>query len=143
MEPGKGTCATCMGLIRLCGGLDFFPGDAEIRKLLVERLHRVARNHEHAKRMIDHWLETQTAAPKVADLVSLAGAVRSEEKALSAGCDICNGEPWIVTERGAKRCGCARGQELRAKDTAWEDERGYTPVRRGGMKSADRIAAEW
>src|SRR5690242_7130247 len=65
MELGKGSCAACTALIRLCSGLDFFPVDAEVRKLLVERLHRLARNHDHAKLMVDRWLETQTAAPKV------------------------------------------------------------------------------
>lgn len=117
MELGKSSCATCAGLIRLCGGLDFFPADAEVRKLLVERLHRLARNHDHASAMIERWLETQTVAPKVADLVSLAATLRSGELGtLPAGCDVCNGELWVITDRGAKRCSCARGQALRAKE---------------------------
>lgn len=117
MDSGKGSCTVCGGLIRLCGGLDFFPVDVEIRRLLVERLHRLARDHKHAGRMIDHWLDTQAAAPKVADLVSLSNNVRSEQAALPDACDACHGEPWIVPdERGARRCECARGHALAAKD---------------------------
>jgi hypothetical protein len=44
MDPGKGNCATCAGLIRLCRGLDFFPADAEVRRLLIERLHAFAKD---------------------------------------------------------------------------------------------------
>lgn len=113
MEPGKGNCATCAGLIRLCSGLDFFSADAEVRRLLVERLHRLAKDHQHARAMIDHWLDTQTVAPKVADLVTLASRVRSGSDALPAGCEICNGEYWVIGERGADRCTCPRGQALR------------------------------
>jgi hypothetical protein len=123
MENGKGSCSVCTGLIRLCGGLDYFPSDIEVRKLLVERLHRVAKSHEHAKGMIDRWLDTKTAAPKVADLVDLATAVRIASDSLPAGCDVCRGEPWVVVERGARRCTCTRGQALRAKDAQREEER--------------------
>jgi hypothetical protein len=144
MELNKGGCSTCTSLIRQCAGLDFFPQDVQVRKLLVERLHRLARNHDHAAAMIDRWLETQTAAPKVADLVSLAGDVRTDAKALPTGCEVCGEELWVVTDRGARRCGCARGLELRAMDIAREGERGSTTVRRGSMRSAERIAAaEW
>jgi hypothetical protein len=123
MEIGKGNCATCKGLIRLCGGLDFFPADPEVRLLLVERLHRLAKNHDHAKAMIDRWIETQKAAPKVADLVGLSAEVRSDKEPLPTGCEICNGEPWIATDRGAKRCSCIRGQTLRTKDLAREADK--------------------
>jgi hypothetical protein len=95
MEPVKGSCATCTGQIRLCGGLDFFPTDAEIRRLLVDRLHRLAKDHQHAKAMIDRWLETETVAPKVADLVRLAAQVRMAPP-LPDGCDRCNGEPYVI-----------------------------------------------
>ena len=129
MEIGKTTCGTCAGLVRLCGGLDFFPADVEVRKLLIERLHRLAKNHDHAKAMIERWLDAQVAAPKVADLVSLAATVQTGQKALPEGCEWCNGDPWIVTDRGAMRCSCARGQELRAKDITREQERGTTVTR--------------
>jgi hypothetical protein len=131
MELGKGACGTCAGLVRLCGGLDFFPSDAEVRKLLVERLHRLARNHDHAKAMIERWLETQTAAPKVADLVILAGDVRSDSGSIPGGCDLCNGDYWVVTARGAMRCGCSRGQALKAKDSQREQERALCGAGRG------------
>ncbi len=117
MELGKGSCAVCAGLIRLCGGLDFFPADAEVRRLLIERLHRLARNHDHARAMIEHWLETQTTSPKVADLVNRAATMRSGQiGSLPAGCGTCHAELWVITDRGAMRCTCARGQALRAKD---------------------------
>jgi hypothetical protein len=119
MEPGKGiNCDTCAYLIRICGGLDFFPSDVEVRRLLVDRLHNLATNHEHAKAMIDRWLETETVAPKVADLVRLATQLRSGP-ALPDGCNLCNGEPYVVVEeRGAARCTCARGEALRQLDRA-------------------------
>lgn len=121
----KDTCATCAALIRLCAGMDFFPADAEVRRLLVGRLHRLAKNHDHAKAMINRWLDTQTAAPKVADLVALAGEVPSTPGAsLPAPCEECaaNGGNWRVVHRGGAegmdRCLCARGVALRALDGA-------------------------
>lgn len=145
MELGKSSCATCAGLIRLCGGMDFFPQDSEVRKLLVERLHRLAKNHEHATSMIEHWLETQTVAPKVADLVNLAATQRSSQiGTLPAGCDICNGELWVITDRGAKRCSCARGQALRAKEIengVIVGARAYTPDASGISKVSGRPPA--
>jgi hypothetical protein len=119
MEPGKGNCETCKRLVRLLSGLDFFPADPEVRLLLVERLHRSATDHEHAKDMIDRWLDTNTAAAKVADLVRLAGEMRKGQ-VLPAGCDQCNGEPWVIGPNGAGRCQCARGQELRRRDRSHE-----------------------
>lgn len=117
MELVKGSCATCAGLIRLCGSLDYFPADVEVRKLLVEHLHRLARSDEYPTAMIEHWLEAQTIAPKVADPVNLAASLRSGQLgALPAGCHICHGEPWVITDGGAKRCSCARGKALRAKE---------------------------
>jgi hypothetical protein len=117
MELGKGSCATCAGLNRLCCSLDYFPADVGVRKLLVEHLHRLARNHEYATAMIEHWLETQTIAPKVADLVNLTASLLSGQLgALPAGCHICHGEPWVITDGGGKRCSCARGKALRAKE---------------------------
>ena len=87
MEPGKGGCATCTGLIRTCASLDYFPSDLEVRRLLVERLHRLARSHEHAAAMIDAWLETKTAAPKIADLVALANQVSCpHSKSITSAC---------------------------------------------------------
>jgi|SRR5579871_3215993 len=113
MQPAKDTCATCAGLIRLCGGLDFFPADAEVRRLLIERLHVVSANHDHAKAIINAWLTTETTAPKVADLVNLSKKIREPGKGeLPAGCNICRGEYWVITELGAMRCRCARGQAL-------------------------------
>jgi hypothetical protein len=118
MDPGKSTCAACAGLIRLCGGLDFFPADTEVRKLLVDRLHHFAKNHDHATAMIETWLNRERVAPKIADIVSLAAEVHSNKQALPLGCDLCRGggELWVVTESGASRCTCARGKALRAKD---------------------------
>jgi hypothetical protein len=116
MEPGKGNCETCKRLIRLCGNLDYFPVDPQIRLLLVERLHRLAGDHQHAKAMIDRWLDTQTAAPKVADLVSLAAQVRTASQGLPAGCPVCNGQPWVEGPDGWGRCSCGRGQALHQMD---------------------------
>ncbi|HXS94174.1 MAG TPA: hypothetical protein VN736_06175 [Candidatus Limnocylindrales bacterium] len=90
---------------------------------MIERLHALAKNHDHAQAMIAKWLNTQTAAPKVANLVDLAGEVRAEHQTLPDGCNVCRGELWIVVETGAKRCSCARGLALKAKDRAREDER--------------------
>ena len=116
MEPGKRNCENCKRLIRLCGGLDFFPQDQEVQCLLVERLHRLAKDHEHARRMIDRWLDTHTAAPKPADLLALANELRSTGHALPDPCEQCRafGGNWRVTDRGAERCTCSRGQALAA-----------------------------
>ncbi|HLI85531.1 MAG TPA: hypothetical protein VKV17_16570 [Bryobacteraceae bacterium] len=113
MEPGKGNCETCKRLIRLCGNLDYFPADPEVRLVLIERLHYLARDHQHAKAMIDRWLETQTIAPKVANLVSLAAEVRNVDDELPGGCAVCGGGYWVVVDGLAKRCTCARGEALR------------------------------
>jgi hypothetical protein len=91
MEPVKGTnCAACAYLIRLCSGLDFFPADVEVRRLLVETLHCLAEDHQHAKFMVSRWLETETIAPKVANFVALAAQVRNGPS-LPDGCSICDG----------------------------------------------------
>jgi hypothetical protein len=118
MEAGNTNCQDCANYIRLCSGLDFFPSDVEVRRLLVERLHRSAKNHGHAKAMIERWLDTQTVAPKVVDLIRLAGEVRIEMSNLPKGCEICSGQPFVVTDRGAQRCGCARGEALKAMEVS-------------------------
>jgi hypothetical protein len=135
MESGK-TCATCAGLVRLCGGLDFFPSDIEVRRLLAERLHRLARNHQHASRMIDTWLERETVAPKIPDLVRLANDVRAESETLPDGCEVCGGEAWVVDDRGARRCNCARGQSLRQADRSRE-----TTAVQGVSNRMERVGA--
>jgi hypothetical protein len=114
MEPGKSNCVTCAGLLRLCGNLDFFPADAEVRKLLVERLHGLARDHQQAKAMIDRWISGHAMAPKVSDLVGLAAETRKiAEGPLPAGCEVCDGANWVMAEKGMTRCSCQRGQALR------------------------------
>ncbi len=123
-----------------CGSrsnLDFFPVDVEVRTLLVaERFHRVAKDHQHAQAMIDHWLDTQPAAPKVADLVSLASSVRSPSSpGLPEGCGICQGEPFVFVEErgGADRCTCPRGQALRQLERQHEQDE-PAPWRRRGIR---------
>lgn len=112
MQPDS-NCKMCTALIRLCSGLDYFPADPEVRLLLIERLHRLAKDHTHAKAMIDRWLENETIAPKVADLVGLAANVgTSSAPGLHNGCELCNGEPFVVNEHGASRCTCKRGRAL-------------------------------
>jgi hypothetical protein len=105
-------------LIRICSGLDYFPPDSEVQLLLVERLDRLAMDHQHAAAMIDAWIEKQTQAPKVADLVNLSTQVGISLEALpAAGCELCNGLPFVIRERGTysygERCTCARGQAFR------------------------------
>ena len=124
MEAHKPSCQTCAGLIRLCGGLDFFPSDVEVRRSLVECLHRAAKNHDHAKAMIEHWLETKTVAPKMADIVRLAREVQNGVESLPTGCEICCGQPFVVTDNGARRCTCKRGQALWARELAERAARG-------------------
>ena len=127
MQPTKGTCETCRQLIRNCASMDFFPADTQIRTLLIDRLHRAARDHDHARKMIDLWLETATAAPKISDLVSLAGQVRSSGgDSLPAACATCSGPPtgygglfvFVQTDRGeaTARCDCDRGRALQRLD---------------------------
>jgi hypothetical protein len=106
-----GMCAVCAGLIRLCGNLNFFSPDIEIRRLLVEKLHCIADDHDHAKAMIDRWLELSPAAPKVSDLYRMAQETRKQEE-LPAGCPVCRGDPWVVDGGVAVRCTCARGDAL-------------------------------
>jgi hypothetical protein len=119
MEPGKSNCETCKRLVRLCGGLDFFPQDQEVQSLLVERLHMAARDHQHAKSIIYRWLDTQTAAPKVADFLKTAAEMRPA-RGLPDACGECkqSGGYWVFTDRGADRCRCPRGQALSQMDRA-------------------------
>jgi hypothetical protein len=120
------SCATCTALIRLCSGLDFFPSDAEVRALLIDRLHRLSGNHDRARRMIDSWLNSNRVAPKIVDLVELAAHLpQSETTTLPAPCDACapfGGTHRLVAQEGfldsLGRCVCARGQALRAMDAA-------------------------
>jgi hypothetical protein len=141
MEREKGSCAICTGLIRLCSGLDFFPADAEVRRLLVERLHGLAKSHEHAKAMVEHWLEHERAAPKVADLVALAGQVRVAG-ALTADCEpkcpLCDnhgftgcpeavmhdgsGSLWAVAVCKGIACTCPAGRDFADFQLQWLDE---------------------
>ncbi len=125
LEPAKNSCTTCAGLIRLCAGLDFFPVDPAIHELLVERLHRLAKDHGHARAMIGCWLDTETVAPKIADLVQLASVVPSPESpdGLPTACDTCkeSGGYYVIVDyphglTAAARCTCARGQRLRERD---------------------------
>ena len=122
METGRSNCGTCAKLIRLTSGLSFFPADDEVRRLLIERLHRVAKDHEHARAMVTHWIDTQREAPKVADLFVLAGEVSTSREALPAPCDECapyGGTHRLIIRRGTEfmaRCVCARGQRLAAMD---------------------------
>ena len=60
-------CKVCARPIRLCQGMNFFPSDPIVWDLLGERLHRFARDHEHAKFIIDHWIDNEVDAPKVVD----------------------------------------------------------------------------
>ncbi len=110
-----GMCIVCTGLIRLCSNLNFFSGDFEIRRLLIDRLHCIADDHDHAKAMIDRWLETSPAAPKVFDFMYMAQVTRKRE-ALGSGCDVCHGEPWVLGPNDIVRCGCTYGQALAELD---------------------------
>lgn len=124
MEPCNGTnCAACANLVRLCSGLDFFPADVVVRRLLVDALHCLADDHHHAKLMIARWLETETIAPKVANFKVLAGQVRSGPS-MPDGCGICDGAPFVIRDyefggtgySAADRCTCPRGEALRQLD---------------------------
>jgi hypothetical protein len=112
--PLAGSCEFCAGLIRLCGSLDFFSPDVEVRRLLIDRLHRYADDHAHARAIIDRWLEDSPVAPKVSDLLRYAVKTRAEaaRETLPNGCAVCSGEPWVIGPDGAVRCSCARGQAL-------------------------------
>lgn len=114
-DSGKG-CEACTKLIRLCSGLDFFPADPEVRRLLIDQLHRLAKDHQHAQAMVYRWLETEKIAPKVADLVGLSNQVRAASQEMPAGCSNCNGDPWVMGPKGMRRCDCDRGQALRRMD---------------------------
>lgn len=37
------SCAACAKLIRQCAGLDFFPADTEVRRLLIDRAVKTSR----------------------------------------------------------------------------------------------------
>ncbi len=129
MEPRNFNCAECKRLVRLCSGLDFFPADPEVRMMLIERLHCLAASHEHARRMIDRWLERKTMAPKVSDLVGLAAEVSSRTETLPGPCDLCRPHAgnWQVVERRGEefmsRCDCPRGKALQQADANRETEK--------------------
>jgi hypothetical protein len=85
-----------------------------LRELLTTWLHRVSNDHEHAMRIIDHWLATERESPKVADLVRVSVLDLRPAQVLPDGCELCKGEPWVVDAKGARRCVCARGRALAA-----------------------------
>jgi len=115
MESGKRNCPECKRLVRLCGGMSFFPQDPEVQCLLVEELHRLARDHDNAHVMIYKWLYNQREAPKVADLVRLAAEHRVVIQP-DPNCEKCDGSGWVIIERndcsGAERCSCLSRQSM-------------------------------
>jgi hypothetical protein len=133
-----GMCVVCAGLIRLCRNLDFFSPDMEIRRLLIDQLHGIADDHDHAKTMIYQWLKSSPAAPKVSDFLRMAQETRKQD-ALPAGCGQCRGEPFVVQEDGARRCTCPRGQALRQMDQRLDANGGRIP--RSAVRSP--AAPDW
>ena len=122
MQPGSGdelvpggifggACYVCAGLIRLCGHMDFFSPDTEVRRMLIDKLHSIADDHTHAKAIIDRWQAISPAAPKVSDFHRMAEMTRVLR--LPDGCPSCHGEPFVSGPDGRwGRCTCLRGQAL-------------------------------
>lgn len=105
-------CPECFQLILLCERMDYFPSEDQQVRALVAKLHQISVDHGHASRIIGLWIEKQTIAPKVANLISIAGET-TEGSTLPEGCSICKGDYWIETPHGVDRCNCSRGQALR------------------------------
>jgi hypothetical protein len=95
---------------------------------LAEHLHALAKDHDHATAMIHTWLRTQTRAPRVVNLVNLAATVPSSPR-LPGGCNLCHGDLWVITDRGAARCTCVRGKALSYMDRCRQEETRKNAVR--------------
>ncbi len=112
------------------------PGEAKsaIRNELGRALEKHAASDEHADRIVEALMRG-TFRPTPAEIAAIAGDCRRNES-LPAGCDICQGEPWVTVEKiqwefpkakeeargkqyiasGSRRCECDKGRWFRAKD---------------------------
>ncbi len=126
--------------VRRLGGLEFTPQTPEAWVELARTLKNRSRSAEHARRIIDRFLEpgAEARCPTPGDLAVVAKGVAADPKLdrpeLAAACEEC--EPyagnwrWCHQRAGLERCSCARGLKLRAMDDARGQPKAERPTSR-------------
>jgi len=88
--------------------LAYFPAAGEAKKELVDTLVACTADNGHAKRTVDHIIESVTEVPHPAEIRRVAAELRP--RARSIGCPLCHGSRWISEDRDgipfARRCTC-------------------------------------
>ena len=110
--------------IKRLAGKAKFPGFEVTGQLELARIAKEhARDLTHLREVITEISETWDHCPDAGELkAALKGASgrQTTEADLPAACSACKGRPWVIAEMGgyeyAKRCDCARGLFLAAKD---------------------------
>jgi hypothetical protein len=132
MEKTKKNLAYASELaIKKLQNQDYFAADNdELIDMISASLVRHSDDADHITRMLDLWVEQTRKMLHPADVRTLA-IKTTNRVSLPAGCDGCrigdkgSGEymAYVVKseERGAERCGCARGQRLKELDKARAD----------------------
>lgn len=155
MEASKENRSECLKLIGDFRSLDYFkalePRDLAI---MAGALVKSCRDLEHARKVVDGWIEEHTKCPTPADLHRLARETSKQAAVyLPSACDLCREIPgYIRTETvlqepspyaGETRsylvlCGCPRGEALktaamkfkRESPGPWRapDKEDFTPI---------------
>lgn len=111
--------------VRRLGGLEFTPQTAEAWLELARTLKKRSASAEHARRIIDRFLEpgAPQKCPSPGDMAVVASQVPADPKLdrpeLADPCNACSpfGGNWREgTRGGVERCSCPRGQKLRLLD---------------------------
>ena len=88
--------------------LAYFPAAGEAKTELVDTLVACTDDNRHAKRTVDHIVESVTEVPHPAEIRRVAAELRPRRT--SAGCPRCHGLRWVSEDRGgipfARRCTC-------------------------------------
>jgi len=88
--------------------LAYFPSAGEAKKELVDTLVACTDGNDHAKRTVDHIIESVTEVPHPAEIRRVAAELRPARKGV--GCPRCHGRRWISEDRDgiafAARCSC-------------------------------------
>ena len=107
--------------IRRLAGLDFFPKEEVAIRELFHALWDAAKSIDHAKRILDRWLASETKAPTPSEIRVLASQVPIVAEPPPPGCDDCRPTGgWRSFERNgysaSEYCVCPLGQYRRKLD---------------------------
>jgi hypothetical protein len=88
--------------IRRLAGLDFFPKEEVAIRELFHALWDAAKSIDHAKRILDRWLASETKAPKPSEIRVFESQVPIVAEPPPPGCDDCRptgGMAFLRTKR--------------------------------------------